>query len=112
MIREFTVSALITPNVLGVETSFEGLAKFGRFSTLNSSCLQANALSDQCLPNSTLVLIPVKRYDSIGSAPEGVVGVVSALMPGHFRLGRLNQAAGGCGGRGHLWVLNRVSAFE
>ena len=27
----------ITPNVLGVETSFEGLAKFGRFSTLNTS---------------------------------------------------------------------------
>jgi hypothetical protein len=34
MIRGFTASALITPNVLGVETSFEGLAKFGRFSTL------------------------------------------------------------------------------
>src|SRR6267142_374083 len=37
MIRGFTVRALITPNVLGVETSFEGLAKFGRFSTLNTS---------------------------------------------------------------------------
>jgi hypothetical protein len=54
----------------------------------------------------------VKRYDSIGSAPAGVVGVGSALIPGHFRLGRLNRAAGGGGGRGHLWVLNRVSAFE
>jgi len=40
-----------------------------------------------------------KRYDSIGSAPAGVVGVGSALIPGHFRLGRLNQAAGGGGGR-------------
>jgi len=29
MIRRFTVNALITPNVLGVETSFEGLVKFG-----------------------------------------------------------------------------------
>src|ERR1700722_2036394 len=37
MIRGFTVRALITPNVLGVETSFEGFAKLGRFSTLNTS---------------------------------------------------------------------------
>jgi hypothetical protein len=37
MILGFTVSALITPNVPGVETSFEGLAKFGRFITLNTS---------------------------------------------------------------------------
>src|ERR1700746_2370513 len=37
MIRGFTVSALITPNVLGDETSFEGLAKFDRFSILNIS---------------------------------------------------------------------------
>jgi hypothetical protein len=41
-----------------------------------------------------------KRYDSIGSAPAGIVGVGSALIPGHFRLGRLNEAAGVCGGRG------------
>ena len=37
MIRGFTVRALITPKVLGVETSFEGFAKLGRFSTLNTS---------------------------------------------------------------------------
>src|ERR1700752_2237010 len=37
MIRGFTVNALITPKVLGVETSLEGLAKFDRFSTLNTS---------------------------------------------------------------------------
>ena len=43
---------------------------------------------------------PRKRYDSIGSAPAGVVGVGSTLIPGHFRLGRLNEAAGVCGGRG------------
>ena len=41
-----------------------------------------------------------KRYDSIGSAPAGVVGVGSTLIPGHFRLGRLDEAAGVCGGRG------------
>ena len=43
---------------------------------------------------------PGKRYDSIGSAPAGVVGVGSTLIPGHFRLGRLDEAAGVCGGRG------------
>jgi hypothetical protein len=37
MIRGFTVKALITPNVLGDETSFEGLAKFGVFSKLKIS---------------------------------------------------------------------------
>src|SRR6202051_9838 len=37
MLRGFTVSALITAKVLGGETSFEGFAKFGRFSTLNTS---------------------------------------------------------------------------
>src|SRR6266478_4602824 len=37
MILGFTVSALITPKVLGVETSFEGFTKLGRFSTLNTS---------------------------------------------------------------------------
>ena len=31
--------------------------------------------------------------------------------PGHFRLGRLNEAAGVCGGRGPLWVLNRFWEF-
>src|SRR6201998_1340891 len=36
MILGFTVSALITPKVLGVETSLEGLAKLDRFSTLNT----------------------------------------------------------------------------
>src|SRR5258708_3387315 len=41
-----------------------------------------------------------KRYDSIGSAPAGIVGVGSTLIPGHFRLGRLDEAAGVCGGRG------------
>src|SRR5947209_2917780 len=41
-----------------------------------------------------------KRYDSIGSAPAGIVGVGSTLFPGHFRLGRLDEAAGVCGGRG------------
>jgi hypothetical protein len=41
-----------------------------------------------------------KRYDSIGNAPAGVVGVGSTLIPGHFRLGRLDEAAGVCGGRG------------
>ena len=29
-----------------------------------------------------------KRYDSIGSAPGGIVGVGLTLIPGHFRLGR------------------------
>ena len=37
MIRGFTVKALITPKVLGVETSFDGFAKFGLFNTLNIS---------------------------------------------------------------------------
>jgi hypothetical protein len=32
--RGFTVSALITPNVLRVDTSLEGLAKFDLFSRL------------------------------------------------------------------------------
>ena len=41
-----------------------------------------------------------KRYDSIGNAPAGIVGVGSTLIPGHFRLGRLDEAAGVCGGRG------------
>jgi len=27
-------------------------------------------------------------------------------MPGQFRYGRLQEAAGVCGGRGRLWVLN------
>jgi hypothetical protein len=52
-----------------------------------------------------------KRYDSIGSAPAGIVGVGSALIPGHFRLGRLNEAAGVCGGRGPSMVLNWVPDF-
>jgi hypothetical protein len=63
---------------------------------------------DYRVPESgaTLILSAVdsmsteKRYDSIGSAPAGIVGVGSALIPGHFRLGRLNEAAGVCGGRG------------
>jgi hypothetical protein len=54
---------------------------------------------------------PHKRYDSIGSAPAGVVGVGSTLIPGHFRLGRLDEAAGVCGGRVELWVLNWVPDF-
>jgi hypothetical protein len=54
---------------------------------------------------------PEKRYDSIGSAPAGVVGVGSTLIPGHFRLGRLDEAAGVCGGRVELWVLNWVPDF-
>jgi hypothetical protein len=41
-----------------------------------------------------------KRYDSIGNAPGGIVGVGQTLIPGHFRLGRLDEAAGVCGGRG------------
>ena len=28
------------------------------------------------------------------------------MIPGHFRLGRLNEAGGVCGGRVELWVLN------
>jgi hypothetical protein len=52
-----------------------------------------------------------KRYDSIGSAPAGVVGVGSTLIPGHVRLGRLDEAAGVCGGRVELWVLNWVPDF-
>jgi hypothetical protein len=53
-----------------------------------------------------------KRYDSIGSAPAGVVGVGAALIPGHFRLGRLNQAAGGCGGRGPSMGVESSFCFE
>jgi len=34
------------------------------------------------------------------------------VIPGHFRLGRLNEAAGVCGGRVELWVLNWVRDFE
>ena len=41
-----------------------------------------------------------KRYDSIGSALVDRVRAGSVVIPGHFRLGRLNQAAGGCGGGG------------
>ena len=41
-----------------------------------------------------------KRYDSIGSALADRVRAGSVVIPGHFRLGRLNQAAGGCGGGG------------
>jgi hypothetical protein len=37
MIRGFTVKALITPKVLGVETSLDGFAKFGLFSKLKIS---------------------------------------------------------------------------
>ena len=43
----------------------------------------------------------MKRYDSIGSAPahEARARPIDS-GPGHFRLGRLNEAAGVCGGRG------------
>jgi len=37
IIRGFTVKALITPKVLRVETSLDGFAKFGLFSTLKIS---------------------------------------------------------------------------
>lgn len=37
MMRGFTAKALITPNVLGVETSFEGFAKLGWLVTLKIS---------------------------------------------------------------------------
>jgi hypothetical protein len=37
MMRGLTVKALITPNVLGLETSDEGLAKFGVLSALKIS---------------------------------------------------------------------------
>jgi hypothetical protein len=48
-----------------------------------------------------------KRYDSIASAPVGGLAAVQARFgPGHFRLGRLNEPAGACGGRGLLWGFN------
>jgi hypothetical protein len=31
-----------------------------------------------------------------------------SLAAGHFRLGRLEEAAGACGGRGQLWDFNSV----
>jgi hypothetical protein len=37
MIRGFTLIAMISPNVLGLETSPAGLAKFGHLKTLNTS---------------------------------------------------------------------------
>jgi hypothetical protein len=37
MIRGLTVKALITPKVLGVETSFDGFAKLGLFRALKIS---------------------------------------------------------------------------
>jgi hypothetical protein len=37
MIRGFTVKALITPKVLGIETSLDGFAKFGLSSKLKTS---------------------------------------------------------------------------
>jgi hypothetical protein len=37
MIRGFTLIAVISPNVLGLETSPAGLAKFGHLKTLNTS---------------------------------------------------------------------------
>jgi len=61
-------------------------------------------------PGAILILSAVdwmstdKRYDSIGSAPAGTVGLGSAAIPGHFRLGRLNEAAGVCGGRGPMGI--------
>jgi hypothetical protein len=42
-----------------------------------------------------------KRYDPIGSAPvREAPGAAERFGPGHFRLGRLSEAAGVCGGRG------------
>jgi len=37
MMREFTLIALIFPNVLGLETSLAGLAKLGQLKTLKTS---------------------------------------------------------------------------
>src|ERR1019366_4661066 len=46
-------------------------------------------------------ITPHKRYDSIGSAPVHEPRARGERFgPGHFRLGRLNEAAGVCGGRG------------
>jgi hypothetical protein len=52
-----------------------------------------------------------KRHDSIGSAPAGVVGVGSTLIPGHFRLGRLDEAAGVCSRRGPSMGFEWVPDF-
>ena len=53
-----------------------------------------------------------KRYDSIGSAPAGVVGVGSTLIPGHFRLGRWTKPLVFAADAGHLWVLHSVPGFR
>jgi hypothetical protein len=53
-----------------------------------------------------------KRYDSIGSALADRVRVGSVVIPGHFRLGRLSQAAGGCGGRGLSMGVEGSFCFE
>jgi len=43
----------------------------------------------------------LKRYDSIGSAPAYASRDADERWgPVHFRLGRLDEAAGACGGRG------------
>jgi hypothetical protein len=41
-----------------------------------------------------------------------MLGSDEMAWPGRFRWGRLNEVAGVCGGRGRLWVLNRIQGIR
>src|SRR5216683_8110971 len=45
-------------------------------------------------------LVTTNAMTQSGVPRQALVGVGSTLIPGHFRLGRLDEAAGVCGGRG------------
>src|ERR1019366_967672 len=74
--------------------------------------LPRKRVSTTALPSNNRI-DPVKRYDSIGSAPaHRPRAEPKRFGPGHFRLGRLNEAVGVWGRRGPLLEFESIFRSE
>src|SRR2546421_443292 len=76
MIRGFTVKALITPKVLGVETSLDGFAKFGLFSKLKIS---HRKISFTRSVRGVLLMAALSRM--LKGSPDWSVAIPEMLQP-------------------------------